>query len=78
MSTTTKEQRTITEEIAYRTGFAEGARTALEHIPHFLDRGLPLADVIEILDRWTARLSEWAQRAVVEVDENRNSAPPKP
>jgi len=78
MLTGTETKRTITEEIAYRTGFLEGARTALEHIPHFLDRGLPLADVIEILDRRTARLEDWAQRAVVEVDENRNSAPPKP
>jgi len=75
---TTKEQRSITEEIAFRTGFLEGARTALEHIPKYLDRGLPLVDTIQILDRWTARLEDWAQRAVVEVDENRNSAPPKP
>ena len=76
MSKVTEQTRTLEEELAYRTGFAEGARTALDHIPHFLDRGLPLADVIEILDRWTARLEDWAQRAVV--DGNRDSAPPKP
>jgi len=74
MQSTTKEQRTITEEIAYRTGFAEGARTALEHIPKYLDRGLPLVDAIQILDRWTARLDDWARSAVVDGD----SAPPKP
>jgi len=78
MLTGTETKRTITEEIAYRTGFAEGARTALEHIPRFLDRGLPLIDVMDILQRWAERLDTWAQRAVVEVDENRNSAPPKP
>jgi len=76
MSTTTKEQRTVTEEIAYRTGFAEGARTALEHIPKYLDRGLPLVDVMDILQRWAERLDTWAQRAVVDGDGD--SAPPKP
>jgi len=76
MSTTTKEQRTITEEIAYRKGFAEGARAALEYIPRFLDRGLPLVDTIDILERWTTKLEAWAQRAVTDGDGD--SAPPKP
>jgi len=58
MPNATREQRSITEEIAYRTGFLEGARTALDHIPKYLDRGLPLVDTIQILDRWTARLED--------------------
>jgi len=40
MPNATREQRSITEEIAYRTGFLEGARAALEWIPKFLDRGI--------------------------------------
>lgn len=76
MLTGTETKRTITEEMAFRTGFLEGARTALEHIPKYLDRGLPLVDVMDILQRWAERLDTWAQRAVV--DGNGNSAPPKP
>jgi len=76
MQSTTKEQRTITEEIAYRTGFAEGARTALGYIPRYLDKGLPLVDTIQLLDRWVAKLEQWAQRAVT--DRDGDSAPPKP
>ena len=76
MQSTTKERRAITEEIAYRTGFLEGARTALAWIPKYLDRGLPLVDVMDILQRWAERLDTWAQRAVVDGDGD--SAPPKP
>ena len=76
MQSTTKEQRTITEEIAYRTGFLEGARAALAWIPKYLDRGLPWVDTIQILDRWTQGLEDWARTAVV--DGNGDSAPPKP
>ena len=77
MQTVTKNTRTLTEEIAYRTGFTEGARTTLEYIPRFLDRGLPLVDAVEILRRWINRLERWAVEAV-NTDPNSDSAPPKP
>ena len=76
MSKVTEQTRTLEEELTYRTGFAEGARMALEHIPKYLDRGLPLVDVMDILQRWAERLDTWAQRAVVDGDGV--SAPPKP
>jgi len=77
MPNATREQRSITEEIAYRTGFLEGARAALEWIPKFLDRGLPLIDAMAILGRWCDKLEGWARKAAT-ADLNGNSAPPKP
>ena len=76
MLTGTETKRTITEEMAYRTGFLEGARAALGYIPRYLDKGLPLVDTIQLLDRWVAKLEQWAQRAVT--DRDGDSAPPKP
>ena len=76
MSKVTEQTRTLEEELTYRTGFAEGARTVLAWIPKYLDRGLPWVDTIQILDRWTQRLEDWARTAVV--DGNGDSAPPKP
>lgn len=75
--TGTETKRTITEEVAFRTGFLEGVRAALGYIPRFLDRGLPLADVVGILDRWTDKLDRWAREAAT-ADFNGNSAPPTP
>lgn len=69
--------RTITEEVAFRTGFAEGAKEALRWIPKFLDKGLPLIDAIRLLEAWTEKLERWA-REVLDADGNGNSAPPRP
>jgi len=77
MPTGAEIKRTITEEIAFRTGFLEGARTALEWIPKFLDRGLPLIDVMAILGRWCDKLDRWARKAAT-ADLDGNSEPPKP
>lgn len=76
MPTTTEKIRTLTEEVAYRKGFVDGARAALAYIPRFLDRGLPLIDAMDILARWVDKLDIWAQCAVTDGDGD--SAPPKP
>jgi|Deesub1362A_J573_1020465.scaffolds.fasta_scaffold04590_7 hypothetical protein len=77
MQTKPETNRTLIDEIAYRNGFADGARAALEAIPKYLDKGIPLIDAIEILHRWTGRLDHWA-RETASADLDKESAPPKP